>query len=89
MKFVIRILDVDTHGLKHAEACLRRMVRMYGFSADIFQVQEILEHGRLGIAGQLPALEINGVIVCKNNKINEETLRPLFESLHAHYPKPS
>lgn len=87
MKFVFRILDVDTNRLKDAEATIRRMVRKYGFSADIFQVQEVLEHGRLGIAGELPALEINGVIVSKNNLLNEEILGPLFEGLYAYYTK--
>ena len=87
MKLTFRIHDVETDRLRRSEAAIRRLVREYGFTADVYQVQEILEHGRLGIAGDLPVLEINGVIALKRQSLNETSLRPLFEGLYAYQQK--
>ena len=87
MKLTFRIHDVESDRLRRSEAAIRRLVREYGFTADIFQVQEILEHGRLGIAGDLPALEINGVIAIKGKPLDEATIRPLLGGLFAYSKK--
>lgn len=87
MKLTFRIHDVETDRLRRSEAAIRRLVREYGFTADVYQVQEILEHGRLGIDGDLPALEINGVIAIKKQSLDEASLRPIFDGLYAYQQK--
>ena len=87
MKLTFRIHGVESDQLKRSEAAIRRLIREYGLDADVYQVQEILEHGRLGIDGDLPALEINGVIAIKKQSLDEAVLRPLFEGLYAYQQK--
>jgi hypothetical protein len=70
-------------GLNHAEVILRRLAGEYGLEIEVSKVNEILEHGRMGIADVLPVLEINGIVVQKNASLAEDTLRPVFEGLSA------
>ena len=69
--------------LNHAEVLLRRLAREYGLEIEVSKINEILEHGRMGIADVLPVLEINGIVVQKNASLEEKTLRPVFEGLSA------
>lgn len=83
MKLKIRIHDLDGENLKRYEALTRSLVRQYKISADIYQVQEVLEHGRLGIDGCLPVLEINGIFVSKGKTLTVELVEPFFQKLAA------
>jgi hypothetical protein len=67
--------------LNHAEVLLRRLAKEFALEIDVSKVNEILEHGRMGIAGILPVLEINGIVVQKKASLTEDTLRPVFEGL--------
>lgn len=69
--------------LNHAEVVLRRLAREFALEISVSKVNEILEHGRMGIAGVLPVLEINGIVVQKEASLTEDTLRPIFEGLSA------
>lgn len=83
MKLKIRIHDIDGDALNRAEALIRNLAREYRFNIDVCQVIEILEHGRLGIDGCLPVLEINEVYVSKGEVLSEETVAPFFKGLAA------
>ena len=83
MRLKFRILDSDINRLKSTEAILFRLIRRYGFDGDVYQVTEMLEHGRLGVADVLPALEINDIIVSKGTPLTKDTLSSLFEKLYA------
>ena len=83
MRLVFRILDSDIYRLKSTENAVRSLIRRYGFDADVYQVAEMLEHGRLGLPNALPALEINDIIVSKETALSGETLRSIFEKLYA------
>ena len=67
--------------LNQSELILLRLVKELGLDAEVFRVNEGLEHGRMGISEVLPVLEINGLIVTKKQTLNEETLRPICERL--------
>jgi len=78
-----RILDSDIKRLKSTEAVLLKLIRRYDFDGDVCQVAEMLEHGRLGVADALPALEINNIVASKGKALTEESLRSIFEKLYA------
>mgnify|MGYP003967001985 FL=1 len=82
MQLIFRILDSDINRLKSTEATLLKLIRKYGFDADVYQVTEMLEHGRLGVADALPALEINDIVVSKGTPFTADTLGSLFEKLY-------
>jgi hypothetical protein len=84
MHLVFRILDSDVHRLKEAESSTLHLIREYGLDGEVFQVAEMLEHGRLSVAEALPALEINGVIVSRKVVLTEGVLREIMEKLHDH-----
>lgn len=83
MRFKFRIHGLDMKVLNRAEVTLRRLVRDFGFDAEICKVNEILEHGRMGISDALPVLEINGVVVTRKTPLTEETLHSICERLHS------
>ena len=83
MLFRFRLHGLDMVELQHAEVILRRLAREYDLEIEVSKVNEILEHGRMGIADVLPVLEINGIVVQKNALLDEKTLRPVFEGLSA------
>ena len=72
---------MDMIELNKAEETIRVLARQYGFEADVSKVNEILEHGRMGIGDALPALEINGTIVSVKTPLTVDKLRPIFEGL--------
>lgn len=69
--------------LNRAEVILRRLAREFSLEIEVSKVNEILEHGRMGIADVLPVLEINGIVVRKNASLEEQSMRPIFEGLAA------
>jgi hypothetical protein len=81
--FRFRLHGLDMAELNHAEVVLRRLAREFALEISVSKVNEILEHGRMGIAGVLPVLEINGIVVQKKASLTEDTLRPIFEGLSA------
>ena len=81
--FRFRLHGLDMAELNRAEMVLRRLAKEFGLKIDVSKVNEVLEHGRMGIAGVLPVLEINGIVVQKNVSLTEDTLRPVFEGLSA------
>jgi glutamate formiminotransferase len=83
MLFRFRLHGLDMAELNQAEIILRRLAREYAMEVEVSKVNEILEHGRMGIADVLPVLEINGIVVQENSSLNENTLRPVFEGLSA------
>lgn len=83
LRLIFRIMDSDINRIKSTEAELLKLIRTYGFDADVYQVTEMLEHGRLRVADALPALEINDIIVSKGTPLTSEHLGSLFEKLHA------
>lgn len=82
MRFKFRLHGLDMPVLNRAETILRRLSREFGFEAEIWKVNEILEHGRLGIQSTLPALEVNGIIVTRKTPLDEDNLRPICERLY-------
>ena len=83
MLFRFRLHGLDMAELNRAEVILRRLAREFAMEIEVSKVNEILEHGRMGIADVLPVLEINGIVVRKNTSMTENTLRPVFEGLSA------
>ena len=83
MLFRFRLHGLDMAELNRAEVILRRLAREFAMEIEVSKVNEILEHGRMGIADVLPVLEINGIVVRKNASMTENTLRPVFEGLSA------
>ena len=81
--FRFRLHGLDMAELNHAEMVLRRLSKEFGLKIDVSRVNEVLEHGRMGIADVLPVLEINGIVVQKKASLTENTLRPVFEGLSA------
>jgi glutamate formiminotransferase len=81
--FRFRLHGLDMAELNHAEVLLRRLAREFALEIAVSKVNEILEHGRMGIADVLPVLEINGFVVQKKASLTEDTLRPVFEGLSA------
>jgi hypothetical protein len=81
--FRFRLHGLDMAELNHAEVVLRRLAREFALEISVSKVNEILEHGRMGIAGVLPVLEINDIVVQKKASLTEDTLRPIFEGLSA------
>ena len=84
---VFRILDYDIHNLKKSDQILNRLVRNYNLNAKVIQVSEVLEFGRLGIADKLPALELNGVIMCTKCDLTEKFLEDIIEKIIARQRK--
>ena len=74
MRFTFRILDSDIPRLQTADHVLNRLVRNYGLDARVIQVHEFLEFGRLGVEDRLPALEVNGIIICTRSVLTEAFL---------------
>ena len=85
MRFKFRLHGRDMPALTRAETILRRLSREFGFDVEIWKVNEGLEHGRMGVTGMLPALEVNGIIVTKKTPLDEESLRPICEKLYSLY----
>ena len=83
MLFRFRLHGLDMAELNRAEVILRRLAREFAMEIEVSKVNEILEHGRMGIADVLPVLEINGIVVRKSASMTENTLRPVFEGLSA------
>jgi hypothetical protein len=83
MRLVFRIIDSEIDRLKETEIAVLSLIRKYGFDADVYQVAEMLEHGRLGLSNALPALEINDIVVSKGTPLTKDTLRSIFEKLYA------
>ena len=81
MRLIFRIMDSDIERLKDTEKEVLGLVRKHGFNADVYQVTEMLEHGRQGVADALPALEINNIIVSKGKPLKAEKLACVFEKL--------
>jgi hypothetical protein len=81
MRFKFRLHDRDMPALTQAETILRRLSREFGFDVEIWKVNEGLEHGRMGVSGMLPALEINGIIVTRKTPLDEENLRQICKKL--------
>ena len=81
--FRFRLHGLDMAELNNGEVQLRRLAKEFGLNIDVSKVNEVLEHGRMGIADVLPVLEINGIVVQKKASLTENTLRPVFEGLSA------
>ena len=81
MRLIFRVHGLDMPELNQAEEAIRRLARECGFEADVSKVNEILEHGRMGIGDALPVLEINGTIVSVKTPLTMDKLRPIFEKL--------
>ena len=82
MRLVFRIFDSDISRLKTTEIKILSLIRKYKFDATVFQVTEMLEHGRYGVADALPALEINNIIVSKGTPLTPRKLDSIFQKLY-------
>ncbi len=82
MRLVFRVFDSDVNRLKTTEIEILGLIRKYKFDATVFQVTEMLEHGRRGVADALPALEINDIIVSKGTLLTPEKLKSIFLRLY-------
>ena len=70
MEIVFRILDRDFKRSQRAEQHLLAGMKKYGITGKVFQVFEILEFSRMGLT-QLPALEMNGVLLHQGIVLDE------------------
>lgn len=70
MEIVFRILDRDSKRSGRAEQHLLAAMKKHGISGKVYQVFEILEFSRMGLA-QWPALEMNGVLLHQGVEIDE------------------
>jgi hypothetical protein len=76
MRIVFRILDTDPVRAQRAETLLYAHLRANGIAGQVHQVFETLEFSRLGLKG-LPALELNGLVLCQEKPLTEELLADL------------
>jgi hypothetical protein len=81
MRLIFRIMDSDINRAKLTTLEVLRLIRRYRFDAEAYQVTEMLEHGRQGVADALPALEINNIIVSKGAPLTPDKLEPIFDRL--------
>jgi hypothetical protein len=76
MRIIIRIFDTDPRRAQRAETLLYANMRANGITGQVHQVFEPLEFSRLGLKG-LPALELNGMVLCQERPLTEELLADL------------
>ena len=76
MRIVFRIFDTDPRRAQRAETLLYAQLRANGIAGQVYQVFEHLEFSRLGLKG-LPALELNGLVLCQERPLTEELLADL------------
>jgi hypothetical protein len=76
MRIVFRIFDTDSGRAQLAETLLYANMRANGIAGQVHQVFETLEFSRLGLKG-LPALELNGIVLCQERPLTEEFLADL------------
>lgn len=77
MDLILKIHDTNAGRLQKAFQTLGCLVRKHGINAQIVAVSEQLEHCRLGISNQLPAIELSGYILGKGFELTEERLEDL------------
>ena len=70
MEIIFRILDRDPERSKRAEQYLLTGMKKHGIAGKVYQVFEILEFSRMGLT-QLPALELNGVVIHQGDILDE------------------
>ena len=80
MQIVFRILDTDSRRAQRAETLLYANLRANGITGQVHQVFEHLEFSRLGLKG-LPALELNGLVLCQERPLTEELLADLCQRM--------
>ena len=76
MRIVFRILDTDPRRAQRAETLLYANMKANGITGQVHQVFEHLEFSRMGLKG-LPALELNGIVLCQERPLTEELLADL------------
>jgi hypothetical protein len=76
MRIIFRIFDTDPRRAQRAETLLYAHLRANGIAGQVHQVFETLEFSRLGLKG-LPALELNGLVLCQERPLTEELLADL------------
>lgn len=80
MKIIFRIFDTDSRRAQRTETLLYAHLRAQGIAGRIHQVLDFLEFSRMGIKG-LPALELNGMLLCQEQSLSEELLADLCSRL--------
>jgi hypothetical protein len=78
---VIRILDTDALRLGRVERDLRRRLKSWGVTAQVFCIGCGLEIARQGFAEQCPALLMNQYIVSAGVPITQEILEEFRQKL--------
>ncbi len=87
MELIFRIHDTNAARLQKAFQTLSRLVRLHDIRAQVVAVSEHLEHCRLGVAQDLPALEISGYIVGRGFELTEQRLEDLCARVAANTKK--
>lgn len=70
MDIVFRILDRDYERSQRAEQYLLTGMKKHDITGTVYQVFEILEFSRMSLT-QLPALELNGVVIHQGDILDE------------------
>jgi hypothetical protein len=76
VRIVFRIFDTDPGRAQRAETLLYAQLRANGIAGRVHQVFETLEFSRLELKG-LPALELNGLVLCQERPLTEDFLADL------------
>ena len=80
LKIIFRLFDTDPVRAQRAERILQAHLRANGIEARVYQVFEHLEFSRAGLKG-LPALELNGLVLCQEKPLSGEYLADLCTRL--------
>jgi len=80
LRIVFRILDTDYQRAQRAETRLLSCLKTHRIEGRVGQVFEELEFSRLGLA-DLPALELNGIVLCQGQDLTKEFLDDVCDRL--------
>jgi len=75
----IRILDLDAGRLMIEETLVKKAVRKSGIKARVSMVSDNLAIARQGLMDKVPAIELDGIVLCHSRKIRIEELILLFQ----------
>ncbi|MFV0436775.1 MAG: hypothetical protein ACK5PS_05215 [Desulfopila sp.] len=80
-KLRIRVFDADMVRLRKACININSVMRSYDIDAQVIPIDEHLEIYRMGLAEQMPAMEVNGHILTVCLTLEKNILLQIFKPL--------
>lgn len=74
----IRVVNLDAGALMQDEGVVKAVVRKLKIQAKVTMMADNLEITRLGLLNSVPAIEVDGKIVCKKQPIKFAQVKELF-----------